>query len=122
MKEKNSMWWSLLQFVLISSIIGTSVGVELTIKLPFGGKSLSTSNASKNCTFPSDFRFGAASSSYQIEGGWKKGGKSKSIWDTTLHNDPSFTADGLNADVAADSYNLYQKDIDALKNVGVSQG
>jgi len=69
--------------------------------------------------FPESFKFGAASSAYQIEGAWNEDGKSPSIWDAELHAHPEMTADGSNADVAADSYHLYGKDIVALKQVGV---
>ena len=74
----------------------------------------------QNFSFPSNFKFGAASASYQIEGGWNEDGKSPNIWDTVTHNDPGFTVDRYNGDVAADSYHMYQKDIDALNNIGVS--
>lgn len=72
--------------------------------------------------FPSDFKFGAATSSYQIEGAWNEDGKGPSIWDTFTHGQlkKSPIADGSNADVSANSYHLYQQDVSALSYVGVS--
>ena len=74
-----------------------------------------------NIQFPPSFKFGAASSSYQIEGGWNADGKTPSIWDTFTHNFPKAIADGENGDVSADSYHLFKDDIKALKEVGVTE-
>lgn len=70
-------------------------------------------------SFPESFKIGAASASYQIEGGWNEDGKSPNVWDTITHKRPEYIVDYSNGDVAADSYHLYQKDIDALDNIGV---
>ena len=71
-------------------------------------------------SFPPSFKFGAASASYQIEGAWDEDGRTPSIWDHLTHKNPAYIADSSNGDFAADSYHLYQKDIDALENIGVS--
>lgn len=77
--------------------------------------------STKKVEFPENFKFGSASAAYQIEGAWNADGKTASIWDTFTHNRPDMIADGLNGDVAADSYHFYEKDIAALKEVGVSE-
>jgi len=69
-------------------------------------------------TFPESFKIGAASASYQIEGAWNEDGKSPNVWDTLVHNNPGYVLDWTNADVAANSYHFWQKDIDALQNIG----
>ncbi|XP_077254147.1 beta-glucosidase 12-like [Tasmannia lanceolata] len=68
-------------------------------------------------TFPKGFIFGGASSAYQIEGGVEY--KGKSVWDNFTHQYPEMVADGSNGDIAIDSYNRYQEDVDALKAIGM---
>lgn len=80
-----------------------------------------TTQPSELITFPDNFKFGAASASYQIEGAWNEDGKSPNIWDTITHKTPEYVEDSTNGDVAANSYHFYQKDIDALTNIGVSE-
>ncbi|XP_067683478.1 lactase/phlorizin hydrolase-like [Haliotis asinina] len=65
-------------------------------------------------TFPKDFLWSAASSSFQIEGALKEDGRGESIWDNfhVLHND--------NGAVACDSYHKYPEDVRLLKNMGVN--
>lgn len=79
-------------------------------------------NGYKNVTveFPKSFIFAAATSAYQVEGGWNEDGKSPSVWDTYSHSNPDKITDHSNSDVSIDSYHLYKEDIKALKSVGVS--
>ena len=60
--------------------------------------------------FPKNFLWGAASASYQIEGGVKEGGRGESVWDVFSHT-PGAVRDGDNGDVAADSYHRWREDI-----------
>nr|CAH0099626.1 unnamed protein product [Daphnia galeata] len=69
--------------------------------------------------FPSDFMWAAATSAYQIEGGWDADGKGLSIYDIWM-NDPNHVSDGSSGKVACNSYYFYQKDIEALQSLGVS--
>ncbi|KAK6147453.1 hypothetical protein DH2020_018365 [Rehmannia glutinosa] len=54
--------------------------------------------------FPDDFLFGAASSAYQIEGGYDKGRKTMSMWDTFSLLRPGKISDGSNGCIANDHY------------------
>ncbi|KAJ0171322.1 hypothetical protein K1T71_012872 [Dendrolimus kikuchii] len=70
-------------------------------------------------SFPPDFKFGAASSSYQVEGAWNVSDKSISVWDKYVHDSPHAISDGSNGDVACDSYNLWQRDIEMAEELGL---
>ena len=69
--------------------------------------------------FPSDFAWGAATASYQIEGAYNTDGRGMSIWDTFSHI-PGKTANGDNGDVADDSYHRYKEDIKLAVQMGIS--
>lgn len=97
------------------AIAGLVVGIVV-----FALDTTSVSAQNKNVTFDKNFHFGAASASYQIEGCWDKDGKSPNIWDEVTHRDWGYTEDRSNGDVAANSYEFFEKDIDALDNIGVS--
>lgn len=71
--------------------------------------------------FPDDFSFGTATAAFQIEGAWNIDGKGPSIWDTFVHTYPNRIRDQTNADVGPDSYHFYDKDIAAMKSLGVSE-
>ncbi|MFC4242144.1 GH1 family beta-glucosidase [Gryllotalpicola reticulitermitis] len=69
--------------------------------------------------FPSDFAWGTATASYQIEGGVADDGRTPSIWDTFTHT-PGTVSDGNVGDVADDSYHLWRDDIAVMRELGVN--
>jgi len=68
--------------------------------------------------FPKHFKFGAATSAYQVEGAAREGGRHPSIWDIFSHI-PGKIADGKNGDVAVDQYHRYKEDVQCLKYMGM---
>ena len=69
-------------------------------------------------TFPDGFRWGVATSAYQIEGAVKEDGRGTSIWDVYAHT-PGKIKDGRNADVANDHYHRYRDDVRMMRDIGV---
>ena len=66
----------------------------------------------------SEFVWGVATSSYQIEGAASEGGRGKSIWDTFCKV-PGKVANFDNGDMACDHYHRYKEDLDLMKWMGV---
>ena len=64
-------------------------------------------------TFPTNFRWGTGTASYQIEGGAHEGGRQPSIWDTFSHT-PGRTKDGDTGDVACDHYHRFADDVELM--------
>lgn len=70
-------------------------------------------------TFPSDFVWGAATASYQIEGAWNEDGKGESIWDRFSHT-PGKVMNNDNGDVACDHYHRYLEDVKLMRQMGLN--
>jgi beta-glucosidase len=69
--------------------------------------------------FPQGFRWGTATSAYQIEGAAQEDGRGPSIWDTFCRL-PWKIRDGTNGDVACDHYHLYKEDVALMKVLGAT--
>ncbi|MDD3367630.1 MAG: GH1 family beta-glucosidase [Lachnospiraceae bacterium] len=68
--------------------------------------------------FNSDFAFGAATSSYQIEGAAFADGKGVSIWDEFV-KEPGKILEGHTGEVACDHYHRWKEDVALLAELGV---
>jgi beta-glucosidase/6-phospho-beta-glucosidase/beta-galactosidase len=74
--------------------------------------------------FPLGFEWALGSAAYQIEGGWKEGGRGLSIWDVFTGADgsainPGMRAKGQTASVGCDGMRKYREDIQVMKSLGV---
>ena len=68
--------------------------------------------------FREDFAWGAATSSYQIEGAAQEGGKGKHIWDVYT-KEPGRIYEGHTGDVACDHYHRYREDVELMAKMGL---
>jgi beta-glucosidase len=70
-------------------------------------------------TFPKDFIWGVATSSYQIEGAALEDGRGECIW-TRFSHTPGNVANNETGDVACDHYHRYQEDVGLMKQLGLN--
>jgi beta-glucosidase len=68
--------------------------------------------------FPQDFVWGAATSSYQIEGAAREDGRGECIW-TRFSHTPGNVVNGDTGDVACDHYHHYQGDVALMQALGI---
>ncbi|XLT41261.1 hypothetical protein HN873_072553 [Arachis hypogaea] len=106
-------------------------GILVLVSLSFFALIITSSSANKEASpildvsslnrssFPKDFIFGTASSSYQYEGAAKEGGRGESIWDTYTHKYPERIKDRSNGDVAIDEYHRYKEDVGIMKDMNL---
>ena len=86
-----------------------------SVETPDGGAPDTASPAS----FPSDFQWGVATSSYQIEGAAAEDGKGESIWDRFC-SVPGNIVDGSSGEVACDHYHRYLDDVALISRLGLN--
>ncbi|XP_024985316.1 cyanogenic beta-glucosidase-like [Cynara cardunculus var. scolymus] len=110
--------------LVIVGFITTTIYVVSVIK---GSKAASNLGLSPNwglsvvnrSSFPENFVFGAATSSFQNEGGANDDGRAPSIWDTFTRRHPDKISDHSNAVTATDSYHRYKEDVRMVKQMGM---
>ncbi|ASW57529.1 GH1 family beta-glucosidase [Plantactinospora sp. KBS50] len=73
----------------------------------------------RQLTFPSGFRWGAATAAYQIEGAVAEDGRTPSIWDT-FSRTPGKVIEGHTGDVACDHYHRYRDDVRLMADLGLT--
>ena len=80
----------------------------------------STSGAAVNppLQFPDGFKWGVATSAYQIEGAVTADGRGRSIWDAFCAR-PGTIADGSSGAVACDHYHRWESDLDLMHSLGI---
>lgn len=69
--------------------------------------------------FPSTFLWGAATSSYQIEGAVREDGRGESVWDRFCHTLPPKIAHGDTGDIACDHYHRFREDVALMRDLGL---
>lgn len=69
--------------------------------------------------FPEGFRWGVATSSYQIEGALDVDGRGEGIWDRFCRI-PGAIADGRDASVACDHYHRWPEDVALMRALGIT--
>ena len=78
-----------------------------------------TSSADVPASFPADFLFGVATSSFQIEGATHVDGRGESIWDRFCRQ-PGAISDGSNGDIACEHFDRLEQDLDLIASLGVN--
>jgi beta-glucosidase len=69
--------------------------------------------------FPADFRWGAATAAYQIEGAATVDGRAPSIWDTFAHT-PGRVLNGDTGDHAIEHHQRYRSDVALMAELGLT--
>lgn len=72
----------------------------------------------KRSDFGSDFVWGTATASYQIEGGWNEDGKGESNWDHFVHHTHKVDRHET-GDIADDFYHRYEADIALMRQMNI---
>ncbi len=69
--------------------------------------------------FPKNFRWGTATTSYQVEGAVNEDGRGESIWDRFCAT-PGKILNGDTGSIACDHYHRYREDIQLMQDLGVN--
>jgi beta-glucosidase len=117
MKRREFLSWS------AGALSGGATGGLAMAAAPGGGSGGGARPAAgrgkgKSFGFPSDFVWGAAAASYQIEGAPTADGKGPSIWDMFCKK-PDAVWRNQSGDVACDHYHRYKEDVAIMKSLGL---
>ncbi len=82
-----------------------------------GGAPTTSDQPDPIATLPASFRWGVATSAYQIEGAVDEDGRTPSIWDTYCRV-PGAVANGDRGDVACDHYHRMPEDVALIRDLG----
>ncbi|KAM1423143.1 hypothetical protein ACFX2I_005198 [Malus domestica] len=102
--------------VLVQAVLTTVQILCFSIIKASCNSPISLEGNAASSSFPSDFLFGTASSSYQYEGAYLNDGKALNNWDVFTH-EPDRISDGTNGDIAVDQYHLYMVKLLILKRI-----
>ena len=69
-------------------------------------------------SFPTDFIWGAATASYQIEGAAHDDGRGESVWDRFAAT-PGKVRNGESGEIACDFYHRYRDDVALMRELGI---
>ena len=69
-------------------------------------------------TFPADFLWGTAASSYQIEGATGEGGRGEGTWDRFCKV-PGAVRNGESGEIACDFFHRYPEDVRLMRELGI---
>jgi beta-galactosidase len=111
-----SCWFGWVAFGVASAFI--LVTAVMFRRAPAPVQSNTITIPSEYHTFPSDFVWGTATSSYQIEGAVKDDGRGESIWDVFSHV-PGNTVNNGTGDVTCDHYHRMEEDVALMKSLNV---
>lgn len=85
---------------------------------PAGSSPANSTASPGTLNFPANFAWGAATSSYQIEGAVDVDGRGKSVWDMLCAR-PDRVWERQNGDVACDHYHRYREDVGLMREIGL---
>ncbi|WP_298262029.1 GH1 family beta-glucosidase [Bradyrhizobium sp.] len=97
----------------------SALGISTKPVLAAEGAANAATRFSKSAlsNFPHNFRWGTATSAYQIEGAVNEDGRGASIWDRFVRLNDKII-DQSTADVANDHYHRYKEDVQLIKKLG----
>jgi beta-glucosidase len=81
--------------------------------------SASPASATSSLLSSSDFLWGSATASYQVEGAYEEDGRGRTVWDDYSHT-PGKVANGDTGDVATDHYHRFKEDIQLIQDMGIN--